>query len=74
MVANAGFDFSGQVVVVIGGSSGIGLGAAQLFAELGAKVGPYLPFYVRAWQSPGRISRTKITLDPGLINKLSSWP
>lgn len=32
------FDFSGQKILVIGGSSGIGLAAAKLAAELGAAV------------------------------------
>ena len=38
MAPTTPFDFRGQKVVVIGGTSGIGLGAAQLFAELGAEV------------------------------------
>ncbi|VTU28026.1 Glucose 1-dehydrogenase 1 [Variovorax sp. PBS-H4] len=32
------FDFSGQRVLVVGGSSGIGLAAAQAFVEAGARV------------------------------------
>lgn len=32
------FDFSGQRVLVVGGSSGIGLAAARAFAEAGARV------------------------------------
>ena len=33
------FDFSGQNVLVIGGTSGINLGIAQGFAKAGAKLG-----------------------------------
>ncbi|KAK9794304.1 hypothetical protein WJX73_002144 [Symbiochloris irregularis] len=38
MSASTGFDFTGQRVLVVGGSSGIGLATAKLFASLGAKV------------------------------------
>lgn len=34
-----GFDFTGQKVVVLAGSAGIGLAASKLFAHLGAEVG-----------------------------------
>ena len=38
MAKNAGFDFAGQRVVLIGSSTGIGFATAKLFASLGAEV------------------------------------
>jgi 3-oxoacyl-[acyl-carrier protein] reductase len=39
-MANDPFDFTGQSVVVVGGSSGIGNGIAQAFVDYGHQSGP----------------------------------